>query len=78
MIQRNSYYLSEKIIALSSIMLQNDTKLYKIEDKNDAKKKKKQNKKILCQLTTKFKLKCLKSDSKLPKRLLLFALMKSL
>ena len=48
MIQRNGYYLSEKIIALSSIMLQNDSKLYKIEDKNDAKKKKKQNKKILC------------------------------
>ena len=41
MIQRNGYYLSEKIIALSSIMLQNDTKLYKIEDKNDAKKKEK-------------------------------------
>ena len=41
MIQRNSYYLSEKIIALSSIMLQNDTKLYKIENKNDTKKKKK-------------------------------------
>ena len=41
MIQRNSYYLSEKIIALSSIMLQNDTKLYKIENKNDTKKKEK-------------------------------------
>ena len=69
MIQRNSYYLSEKIIALSSIMLQNDTKLYKIENKNDTKKKKKQNKNIPCLLTTKFKLKRLKSDSKLPKRL---------